>query len=380
MGTPLKSTIALGVYMVSLASLAVAQQTLVNSVAPDNAERVLFHNGMNGVPNYRIPALAVTNNDVVVAVCDARADRGQDLPNDIDLVMRRSKDSGASWDAPRVIADFGAQGGGDAALLVDRETGRLWCFLTYAPDGVGVRTSQPGIGGNTFQLHLMHSDDDGDTWSTPKNINADVKDPEWDAVWSSPGTGYQDDSGRLYFPLSRKSGDLLYSHFIASEDHGNTWHMGGPAGANTNEWMLIQRDNGDLFANLRSDAGKNLRAVATSSDGGETWTQFRHHAGLVEPVCQASMIWCDDAKSRLLFSNPADTERRRMTVKVSRDEGRTWPVEYVIYNGPAAYSSMAVLPDGNIGILYERGVNSPYETVTFTTFSLPSSKESRSEP
>ncbi|MDX9973817.1 MAG: sialidase family protein [FCB group bacterium] len=207
-------------------------------------QQTLFFNGMDRVPCYRIPALAVTKNGVVVAMCDARADQGQDLPNDINLAVRRSTDSGNTWGPSMVVADFGAQGCGDAALLADRDTGRLWCFFTYAPDGVGVQTSRPGIDGQTFQLHLMYSADDGATWSKSKNINAEVKDPKWDAVWSSPGRGYQDDAGRLYFPLSRKSGDTLYSHYIFSDDHGTSWRMAGPAGENTNEWMLVQRRNG----------------------------------------------------------------------------------------------------------------------------------------
>jgi len=326
----------------------------------------LFYQGMNGVPVYRIPALTVTNSDVVVAVCDARADRGQDLPNDIDLVMRRSLDAGETWSESQVISDFGKQGGGDAALLVDRNTGRLWCFFTYAPDGVSVKTSRPGIAGDTFQLHLMHSDDDGLTWSTPLNINAEVKRPEWDAVWSSPGRGYQDSEGWLYFPLSRKSGETLYSHFIYSDDHGETWHMGGPAGEATNEWMLVQRSNGDLLGNMRSNSRENRRAVATSPDRGKTWEDLHHHPKLIEPACQACLMWfANGTKEYLLFSNPADTERRRMAVKLSRDEGRTWPIERVLHEGPAAYSCMAVLPDGQIGILYERGEDSPYEKVTF---------------
>lgn len=374
MGRQLKITFAL--IVLSVVSVAQAQRTIENNAALNDSDRILFHNGMNGVPNYRIPALAVTNNGVVIAVCDARAGDGHDLPNDIDLVMRRSTDSGERWNSSRVIADFGLQGCGDAALLVDRDSGRLWCLFTYAPDGVGVGTSQPGIDGQTFQLHLMHSDDDGETWSMPRNINAEVKNPEWDAVWSSPGNGFQDGKGRLYFPISRKSRNTLYSHFICSDDHGATWRMGGPVGVNTNEWTLVQRTNGDLLANLRSDAGKNLRAVATSSDRGSTWKDFNHHPDLIEPVCQASMIRCDDDdKSYLMFSNPADVNRRRMTVKLSEDEGRTWPIEKVIYSGPAAYSSLAVLPDGNVGILYECGRESPYETVTFAKFSLEWMKE-----
>ncbi|HRI88020.1 MAG TPA: sialidase family protein [Candidatus Hydrogenedentes bacterium] len=331
----------------------------------------LFFQGMNGVPVYRIPALAVTPRGAVLAVCDARADTGQDLPNDIDIVMRRSTDNGATWSEPKVIADFGKQGCGDAALLVDRSNGRVWCFFVYAPDGVGVSTSKPGVTGDTLQLYLMHSDDDGLTWSKPRNITAEVKDPAWEAVWSSPGTGYQDAEGRLYFPHSRKSGDTLYSHLIYSDDHGETWRAGGTAAENTDEWMLVQRADGSLLGNFRSNAGLNRRATATSSDRGATWRDFQHVSDLVEPVCQASLIWYDNnARQYLLFANPADTERRRLTIRASRDEGKTWPIAKVLHDGPAAYSSMAVLADGQIGILYERGDDTPYRKVTFAKFPL----------
>ena len=341
------------------------------NVAPAPRHQVLFHSGMNGVPNYRIPALAATNNDVVIAVADARYDRGQDLPNNIDLVMRRSFDSGNTWTDSEVISDFGEQGAGDAALLVDRDTGRVWCFLTYAPDGVGVKTSRPGIDGDTFQLYLMFSDDDGASWSKPKNINREVKDPAWDAVWSSPGNGYQDDAGRLYFPLSRRSGDTFYSHFIYSDDHGESWRMGGPAGERSEEWMLVEKRDGTLLANMRNHYEKNRRATAFSQDRGVSWKGYQHHPDLISPVCQSAMRWYDPVeKAYLLFSNPAATERRRLTVRVSEDEGSTWPHSKVLFDGPAAYSSMTLLPDGSIGILYERGEDNPYQTVVFTKMSL----------
>jgi len=135
--------------------------------------------------------------------------------------------------------------------------------------------------------------------------------------------------------------------------------------------MLVQRSNGELFGNMRNHDEKNLRAVATSAARGRTWTNFRLHPALISPVCQAGMTWYDqDAKQCLLFSNPADTERRNMTVRVSLDEGDTWPIERVLHAGPAAYSSIAVLPDGEIGIFYERGDETPYDRVTFAKFPL----------
>ena len=331
----------------------------------------LFRQGMNGVPVYRIPALAVTQRGVVVAVSDARAGEGDDLPNDIDLAMRRSLDNGVTWSAPQIIADFGKQGCGDSSLLVDQRNGRLWCFFTYAPDGISVKTSQPGVDGNTFHLYLIFSDDDGANWSKPRNVTAEAKPPEWDAVWSSPGRGFQDDQGRLYFPLSRKSGEMFYSHFIYSDDHGETWHMGGPAGERTEEWMLVQRQDGSLLANMRSHAGKNQRAVAISLDRGITWQGFHHDSSLIDSVCQACLITSkDEHGSFLLFSNPADTERQRLAIKLSRDDGKSWNAERVLHQGPAAYSCMSVLANGEIGILYECGDDTAYRKITFAKFPL----------
>ena len=113
--------------------------------------------------------------------------------------------------------------------------------------------------------------------------------------------------------------------------------------------------------NMRSNRGKGRRAVTTSSDGGKTWSPLIDDPTLVEPVCQASFIRYTDrrdghAKNRLLFSNPASSQsRENMTVRLSCDEGKTWPVSKVIHSGPASYSCLTILRDGTIGLFYERG-------------------------
>jgi len=59
-----------------------------------------------------------------------------------------------------------------------------------------------------------------------------------------------------------------------------------------------------------------------------------------------------------------------MTVRLSYDEGKTWPVSRVLYPGPSAYSCLAVLPDGDIVCLYEAGQEHPYEKIVFARFGL----------
>src|SRR5262249_28359830 len=126
--------------------------------------------------------------------------------------------------------------------------------------------------------------------------------------------------------------------------------------------------------NMRSYHGKNRRAVATSGDGGRTWSEVTLDEALIEPVCQASLLRYtlakDGGKDRLLFANPASTKREKLTVRLSYDEGKTWPVAKVLHAGPAAYSALAVLPDRAVGCLYEQGGKSPYEKVTFARFTV----------
>jgi len=62
------------------------------------------------------------------------------------------------------------------------------------------------------------------------------------------------------------------------------------------------------------------------------------------------------------------TTRERMTLRVS--EGATWPVSRAIHDGPAAYSSLVALRDLAIGVLFERGDQSPYERITIARLTL----------
>ncbi len=328
----------------------------------------LFVRGGEGVFLYRIPALAVTTKGTILALCDARIAKGDDLPNNIDLVLRRSFDLGETWIPTQKIANFpGMEGAGDASMLVDRETGTIWAFYAYGPEGIGSRESQPGIDGPTLRLHLIHSNDDGATWSEAADLNPMVKDPAWKAAWPSPGSGFQARSGRLYFPLTQVS-DAGYTRFIYSDDHGASWKITVPAGRNTSESMIVELDDGTLMANMRGN--KKLRAVAISNDNGNSWEPMYYDETLIGPNCQASLIRYSslsngDDKNRLLFSNPASTKRENMTVRLSYDEGKTWPVSKTIYPGLAGYSSLAVLPDGSIGMFYEHGAQHDTDICAF---------------
>jgi sialidase-1 len=166
----------------------------------------------------------------------------------------------------------------------------------------------------------------------------------------------------------RYESQARHSHIIYSDDGGGNWKIGGSAQPDTNECAIVELRDGALMLNMRSYAGRNRRAIALSRDGGITWAGFRLEDQLIEPVCQASLIRYDSR--HLLFSNPASTRRERLIVRASINDGRTWLAARLLHDGPAAYSSLAVLPDRKIACLYECGTGSAYETITLARFSL----------
>src|SRR4029079_9925735 len=126
--------------------------------------------------------------------------------------------------------------------------------------------------------------------------------------------------------------------------------------------------DGTLVLNMRSYDANKRRFVSTSKDRGLTWTTPVEDETLIEPVCQASLLRYRGAKDWLLFSNPASTKREKLTVRLSRDGGKTWPAARLLHTGPAAYSCLAVLPDKTVTCLYERGIAKPYEELTLARF------------
>jgi sialidase-1 len=159
------------------------------------------------------------------------------------------------------------------------------------------------------------------------------------------------------------------SHVIFSDDSGKTWKLGGVVGPNCNESQAVELADGSVMLNMRSYQANNHRFVAVSKDGGESFTKPVEDKELIEPVCQGSILRLPGAQGGILFANPASKKREKLTVRLSRDEGKTWVVAKELNAGPSAYSCLTVLPSGEIGCLYERGDKNPYQTITFARFS-----------
>lgn len=351
-----------------------------------SAATPVFLSGQGGYHTYRIPAIAVAKQGTVLAFCEGRKGGSGDA-GDIDLLLKRSTDAGATWSAQQVLWDDGPNTCGNPCVVVDGETSVIWLLCTWNRGDDREPQIIDQTSKDTRRVFVLHSEDDGVTWSRPAEITADVKRPDWTWVATGPGSGIQlrggAAKGRLVIPCDHIEAGTrrYYSHVIYSDDHGKSWRLGGRTLRDkVNECQVAELADGRLLLTMRNyDPARRARQLATSADGGLTWGEQRIEPALIEPICQAALEYvpagkeADEAAPGLLaFSNPAD-ERRRvdLTLRFSHDEGQTWPTQLLLHAGPSAYSDLALLPGGHLGCLYEAGTASPYEGIWFAGLAAP---------
>lgn len=384
------AVVSLAAAFTSLPSLTAAWTRAQSTQAPpptrsdEPFETDVYVAGQEGYHTFRIPSVILTAKGTLLAFAEGRR-AGRSDAGDIDLVVKRSTDGGATWSTLKVIGDNGSGTFGNPCPVVERDSGTIWLLTTQnlGEDKESQIVDGTSKGGRT--VWVMHSTDDGVTWSEPRDISANVKKADWTWYATGPGIGIQTRRGRLVIPANHAlaASKVHQSHLFFSDDRGKTWTLGGSAADHTNESQVVELADGRLMLNMRNhppQKPENFRKVAISTDGGKILGETTTDSSLIEPPAQASLLRYSLAKNagtgkgarknRLLFANPAAPKRERMTVRVSYDEGTTWPVSRVIYEGPSAYSCLVVLRDRTIGLLYERGAESPYDRITFTRFTL----------
>lgn len=351
------------------------------SAEPEFGQEVLYERGQAGYSCFRIPAVVQAADGTLLAFAEARQnDCGDD--GDIDTVVRRSTDGGATWGPIQLVLDGAGDTRGNPAPVVDRETGRI----------VLVSTHNPGDNDHVRTPYVQFSDDHGATWSEPRDISEQIKDPAWDRwLATGPVHGIQLErgphAGRLVIGVNAggDGGELDAGMLAYSDDGGSTWQVGAldenrDGGVVPQEISPVELVDGSIYAAARDQNGTDdgNRAYAVSEDGGETFTApFATVPELVTPVVQGATVRLrgtdqGDDHNRILFSAPAHPAAREvMTVRSSYDEAQswdTWDEGKVVHWGPSAYSDMVALGEGRAGLLYEGGENSPYDQIRFAMF------------
>lgn len=102
---------------------------------------------------------------------------------DIDIVVKRSTDGGRSWGPLQVVNEGAGDTHGNPAPVVDRETGRVVLAETYNTG----RTDGRGCDVPCDRTpHLQYSDDDGLSWSRPRDLSDEILPPNWNS-WYATG-------------------------------------------------------------------------------------------------------------------------------------------------------------------------------------------------
>jgi sialidase-1 len=317
-----------------------------------------------GVACYRIPALMTAPDGTLVAVADERVDSCGDMDKnrDINIVLRRSADNGVTWSPMATVVDYpDGITASDPSLIADSVTGALWLFYNYMD-----HNTAPGI----YRLHCTKSHDAGVNWDKPVDITAQVTKPEWHREFHfiTSGNGIQTRDGRLLHTLVTRQG----SYVITSEDHGAHWSLMHTLLTPGDESRIVELDDGSWMVNTRVDGRHDMRYAHVSSDLGKTW-ESRPEPALVDPACNAGLLTMasngsDSAATLLIFSNAnSANQRANLSIRHSRDSGTTWSKGKTVYAGAAAYSVLAALPDGGVGLLFEKD---DYQEIAFVRLSL----------
>jgi len=378
----------LAAFLLVVSLLIPSAPVLAEAPAEDLKKSIVFDPKTLGFANCRIPGLVSTTKGTLLAYCEARKNKGGDW-DPIELLLRRSTDEGATWSPPHRLGGSDGKTFNNPMAIVDREKFAggaspavhfLYC-IDYA------------------RCFYMRSDDDGKTFTEPVEITAAFepfkKQYPWNVIATGPTHGIQLRSGRLLVPVWLSTGGKSHHPSIVatifSDDRGKSWQAGAIAIPNTpecpnpNETVAVELSDGRVMLNARNEAPGQRRVTAISPDGISNWSAPGFDTALFEPICNASLIrvspLTEGAKASLIFANPDSSSdptgrrgkpglgqwfaRKNLTVRLSDDEGKTWPRSRVLDAGPSAYSDLALGASGQIHCLYERAGG-----LTLASFSL----------
>ena len=343
--------------------------------------KYIFKSGSDGYNTFRIPTTITTDSGVILAFAEGRKNSSSDT-GDIDIVLKRSLDGGKTWGELIVVRDDEENVCGNPSPVLDSKTGKIFLLSTWNRGDDSEKEIIDLISNDTRRVYIMNSQDEGLSWTVPKEITSSVKKSNWTWYATGPVHGIQiqkgKKSGRMIVPCDHIEAKTkkYFSHIIFSDDGGISWEIGGITPQdNVNECTIAEIGRGKLILNMRNyDRTKMNRQISISNDYGDSWEKLQFDETLVEPICQASMLrytFKGKKKNFLFFLNPGDKgERKNMTLRLSRDLGLSWDEMIILHKGPSAYSDITKLPNGNLGCFFEAGQNSPYEGIKFKEISL----------
>jgi sialidase-1 len=353
---------------------------------------VIYTSGQEGHKTYRIPAIIKNKQGHLLAFAEGRVNGSGDF-GDINIVLKISRDQGRTWSTLSTLVDYQDLQAGNPTPILDTTDPRFpkgRIFLFYNTGNNHENEIREGKG--LREVWYMTSIDGGLTWSKAVNITSQVhrpNQPSWNPTYAfkedwrhyanGPGHGMQFNqgphAGRILIAANHSEGPRgergsdYRAHAFYTDDHGDTFHLGASiAIPGSNESSATEISGGKLLMNIRNQRGDiRQRIIGLSDDGGATWKETYFDPQLPDPICQGSILTIAQKKGRpftLAFSNAADIKNRdNLTIRISQDDGRTWPITIPVDNGASAgespkdftaYSDLVLLDSKHLGIVYER--------------------------
>ncbi|MFD9006920.1 exo-alpha-sialidase [Streptomyces sp. NPDC059582] len=387
--TRLRSTLTATSAAVSLLLLPSPAHARATGTTPAFEQQVLFKAAQDpGYACFRIPAIVTTTDGTLLAFAEGRVLNCGDAA-DIDIVVKRSTDGGRTWGPLQVVNEGGGDTHGNPAPVVDRETGRILLAETYntgRTDGAGCSVPCDRT------PHLQYSDDDGLTWSQPRDLSSEILPADWNSWYATgPVHGIQltrgRHAGRLVLGVNTETWNgsrvsANHAALIVSDDGGDHWRPGavdswpiaddGTFRQKPSEMTLTERTDGSVLVSGREQDGTDLghRTQAVSRDGGDSFAApFRDLPDLYAPQVQCSTLRLGD---RILLACPGDPDRRRsMMIRSSYDGGRTWDSldrGTTVTSDWSGYSDLARVDRDTVGLLYEGGAVDARDEIRFARF------------
>lgn len=375
----------------ALSSMPILAQTQSSEVS--HKETILYNSSNTKTAPYRIPAIVTMSNGEILAISDYRPG-GNDVGNggEVDIYARISNDNGATWSGDdntphdntsniiKVADGTSSLAYGDAAVAAHPETGDV---LVLCVGGNSTKFASATTSTTNYYTYMFRSSDYGRTWSstnvtsTFKGSTSLLKNKKVCSMFFASGRLLvsKHTPGRVYGAILTReynSGYSNYNYVFYTDDFGQSWSMLGSdyAISGADEAKLEELPNGDILISSRTSGGRNFNIYSTSTqswgtqqkvdftDGNATNGELMIYRGVYK-VGETTGATYDI----MLQSLPTGSNRAKVSVFYRPVENKQYSVSEIasgwvkgieVYDGNSAYSAMTIMPNGEIGFLYEK--------------------------
>lgn len=317
---------------------------------------IVFSSGENGYATYRIPSLALVENETdaqnsapktIYAFAEGR--RNSSLDNgEIDVVYKFSKDAGKTWSESNLALNaekwFSGKGKvSDPTPVYDKARNKLCLMFRVGLEKNNYSTV-------CYYIEGTINPDDTIAWDYSNIININEKIGM--NVSPGPAKGNITDDGKIVFPVRGEGCCFI----VYTQDGAKTWRKGEAAGnAGETDFDMIDENRAVMIGRtgaMSSLPRNNHIKIALSDDGGLTWSTPLFETTLKTPVVMSSVT----SKNNAIYCTHCDTylTRANLSYSVSVDNGKNWTTTR-LYDGPSGYSVAEISENETLFIIAEIG-------------------------